>query len=60
MFKVEFHVFQAYEEKYFHGNLEHIQDIKGKFKIPILAKDFFIDPYQVAYLKSFDVIVFQL
>ena len=41
------------EEKYFHGNLEHIQDIKGKFKIPILAKDFFIDPYQVALSKSF-------
>ena len=41
------------EEKYFMGKLEHIQDIKKKFKIPILAKDFFIDPYQVPLAKSF-------
>ena len=41
------------EEKYFLGKLKHIQDIKEKFKIPILAKDFFIDPYQIALSKSF-------
>ena len=41
------------EEKYFLGKLEHIQDIKKKFKIPILAKDFFIDPYQVTLAKSY-------
>ena len=41
------------EEKHFLGKLEHIQDIKKKFKIPILAKDFFIDPYQVPLVKSF-------
>ena len=41
------------EEKYFMGKLEHIQDIKKKFKIPILAKDFFIDPFQVPLAKSF-------
>ncbi len=41
------------EEKHFLGKLEYIQDIKRKFKIPILAKDFFIDPYQVALSKSF-------
>ena len=41
------------EEKHFLGKLEHIQDIKKKFKIPILAKDFFIDPYQVPLAKSF-------
>ena len=41
------------EEKYFLGKLEHIQDIKKKFKIPILAKDFFIDPYQIALAKSY-------
>ena len=35
------------EEKYFLGKLTYIKDIKNKFKIPILAKDFFIDPYQV-------------
>ena len=41
------------EEKYFLGKLEHIKDIKKKFNIPILAKDFFIDPYQVALSKSY-------
>ena len=41
------------EEKYFLGNLEYILDIKKNFKIPILAKDFFIDPYQIALSKSF-------
>ena len=41
------------EEKHFLGKLEHIQDIKKKFKIPILAKDFFIDPYQIALSKSY-------
>ena len=41
------------EEKFFLGNLNYVTDIKKKFKLPILAKDFFIDPYQVAYSKSF-------
>ena len=41
------------EEKFFLGNLNYIEEIKKKIKIPILAKDFFIDPYQVSYSKSF-------
>ena len=41
------------EEKYFLGKLDYIKDIKDKFKIPVLAKDFFIDPYQVVLSKSF-------
>ena len=41
------------EEKYFFGKLDHINDIKKKFKIPVLAKDFFIDPYQVLLSKSY-------
>ncbi len=41
------------EETHFLGKLEHIQDIKKKFKIPVLAKDFFIDPYQIALAKSY-------
>jgi len=41
------------EEKFFLGKLDYIKDIKDKFKIPVLAKDFFIDPYQVALSKSF-------
>jgi len=38
------------EEKFF---LNYINEIKKKIKIPILAKDFFVDPYQVSYSKSF-------
>ena len=41
------------EEKHFLGKLDYISDIKNKFQIPILAKDFFIDPYQIALAKSY-------
>ena len=41
------------EEKHFLGKLDYIQDVKDKFKIPVLAKDFFIDPYQIALSKSY-------
>ena len=41
------------EEKFFLGNLNYIKEIKKEIKIPILAKDFFIDPFQVSYSKSF-------
>jgi len=41
------------EEKFFLGDLQHISDVKSKFKIPILCKDFFIDSYQVPLAKSF-------
>ena len=41
------------EEKNFFGKLDYIKDIKNKFKIPVLAKDFFIDPYQVVLSKSY-------
>ena len=41
------------EEKNFLGKLDYIKDIKDKFKIPVLAKDFFIDPYQITLSKSF-------
>jgi indole-3-glycerol phosphate synthase len=41
------------EEKHFLGKLDYIKDIKNKFKIPVLAKDFFIDPYQIALSKSY-------
>ena len=41
------------EEKHFLGKLDYITDTKNKFKIPVLAKDFFIDPYQIALSKSY-------
>ncbi len=41
------------EEKYFQGQLEHIDQVKSEVKLPVLCKDFFIDPYQVYLAKSF-------
>lgn len=41
------------EENFFLGSLNYITEIKKKLKLPVLAKDFFIDPYQVSYSKSF-------
>ncbi len=41
------------EEKNFLGKLDYITDIKNRFRIPVLAKDFFIDPYQIALSKSY-------
>jgi len=35
------------EKKYFLGSKKYLSDIKSKFNIPILCKDFFIDTYQV-------------
>ena len=41
------------EENFFLGKLDYIKNIKNNLKIPILCKDFFIDPYQIALAKSF-------
>ena len=41
------------EENYFKGKLEHIEQVKKDVKLPILCKDFFVDPYQVYLAKSF-------
>ena len=41
------------EENHFLGKLDYIKDIKKQIKVPILAKDFFIDPYQIALSKSY-------
>ncbi len=35
------------EKNYFLGSKKYLQDIKKKINLPILCKDFFIDPYQV-------------
>ena len=35
------------DEKYFQGKLEYVTRIKAAVDLPILRKDFFIDPYQV-------------
>ncbi len=41
------------EENFFFGNLLHISKIKQKINLPILCKDFFIDPFQVHLAKSY-------
>ena len=41
------------EEDFFLGKLEHIENIKAHYNIPILCKDFFIDTYQIPLAKSF-------
>lgn len=35
------------DEKYFQGRLEYIAQIKAAVKLPVLRKDFIVDPYQV-------------
>ena len=35
------------DETYFHGKLEYIHAVRDAVKLPVLRKDFIIDPYQV-------------
>ena len=42
------------DEKYFHGRLEYIQQIKQAVGLPILRKDFIIDPWQVYESRAAD------
>lgn len=35
------------DKKYFQGDIEYLRQIKGVTSIPILDKDFIIDPYQI-------------
>ena len=41
------------EEDFFQGNLVHMYKIKQKINLPILCKDFFIDPFQIYLSKSY-------
>jgi len=41
------------EENFFQGNLIHLYKIKQKINLPILCKDFFIDPFQIHLAKSY-------
>ena len=40
------------EENFFQGNLIHLSKIKQKINLPILCKDFFIDPFQIPLARS--------
>ena len=35
------------DEKFFQGKLEYLQAVRDKVKLPVLRKDFIVDPYQV-------------
>ena len=35
------------DERFFGGSLSHLSDVKAHVKLPVLRKDFLIDPYQV-------------
>lgn len=35
------------DEKYFQGKLEYLTAVKAAVDIPVLRKDFFVDPYQI-------------
>jgi indole-3-glycerol phosphate synthase len=41
------------EEDFFQGNLIHLYKVKQKINLPILCKDFFIDPFQIHLAKSY-------
>ena len=41
------------EENFFLGKLADISEIKQEVSLPILCKDFFIDPFQIKLSKSF-------
>ena len=41
------------EEDFFQGNLIHMYKIKQKINLPILCKDFFVDPFQVHLAKGY-------
>ena len=40
------------DEKFFQGNLSHLSDVKKSVDLPILRKDFIIDPYQIYETRS--------
>ena len=40
------------EEEFFLGSLKHINLIKKEIKLPVLCKDFFVDPFQIYQAKS--------
>jgi len=41
------------EERFFDGSLRYLSDIKAEVSLPLLRKDFVIDPYQLVEARSF-------
>ena len=48
------------EERFFHGDLAYLEQIHASVAVPLLRKDFMLDPYQVVEAKSFgaDAVLF--
>jgi indole-3-glycerol phosphate synthase len=40
------------DERYFQGKLEYLQAIRGVVSLPLLRKDFIIDPYQIVEARA--------
>lgn len=36
------------DEKFFHGSLEHLRDVRSEVSLPVLRKDFILDEIQIA------------
>ncbi|HOK80014.1 MAG TPA: indole-3-glycerol phosphate synthase TrpC [bacterium] len=41
------------EERFFLGHVRHLQYVKDAVNVPVVAKDFFIDPYQIYEAKMY-------
>lgn len=41
------------EPEYFKGDIKFVQDIKSKFSVPVLRKDFVVDEYQIYEAKKY-------
>jgi len=40
------------DERYFHGSLEYLRQVRAAVDLPVLRKDFIIDPYQVVETRA--------
>ncbi|RXJ74877.1 bifunctional indole-3-glycerol-phosphate synthase TrpC/phosphoribosylanthranilate isomerase TrpF [Veronia nyctiphanis] len=41
------------DEKYFQGNFDFLPQVRGQVNVPVLCKDFMIDPYQVYLARHY-------
>lgn len=41
------------DEPFFQGSLSYLSDIRDRVELPLLRKDFIIDPYQIAEARAF-------
>lgn len=41
------------EERFFQGSLSHLESIRAAVAVPLLRKDFVLDPYQIIEAKSY-------